>query len=344
MAHNDWLDFPEFDVARWEADTSTMDASEGGTWDKPCWSPSVQSEELPAKAIAPKTAGNAWSLTETIHRAADVLSALMGGAEGIRLQHEAVSDEWLNEVHLNMIQLHLDADRIDLTRFSVDRLLTDGWQGSCTRSVRGLTAEAANLHADALKAAPMIRKWTIDTCGEMAPVEALTSGLMQAQNALEVFKTAGVDAAEAVRAFSWAHTVGPHVLEGVAMTRAMRLLWQRWLDWQGLGQASIWLDARTYIPSVGEGLSTDRLIGMTSAAYVSAVGGCDALEVVPHDADDQHGSADGRRWARNVQHLMREEAGLHRVFDPMGGSRVVESWTASLVATVWEAFENRTAS
>ena len=73
---------------------------------------------------------------ETIQRAADVLPALMGGAEGIRLQHEAVSDEWLNEVHLNMIQLHLDADRIDLTRFSVDRLLTDGWQGSCTRSVQ----------------------------------------------------------------------------------------------------------------------------------------------------------------------------------------------------------------
>lgn len=344
MAHNDWLDFPEFDVARWEADTSTIEASEDGVWNKPFWSPSVQVEELPAKAIAPKTAGNAWSLTETIHRAADVLSALMGGAEGIRLQHEAVSDEWLNEVHLNMIHLHLDADRIDLTRFPVDRLLTNGWQGSCTRSVRGLTTEAANRHAIALKAAPSIRKWAIDTCGEMDPVQALTSGLMQAQNALEVFKAAGVDVAEAVQAFAWAHTVGPHVLEGVAMTRAMRILWQRWLNRQGFGQASIWLDARTYIPPVGDGLTTDRLIGMTSAAYASAIGGIDSLEVVPHDVDDQHGSADGRRWARNVQHLMREEAGLHRVFDPMGGSRVVESWTASLVVTVWDSFENRPAS
>jgi methylmalonyl-CoA mutase len=243
-----------------------------------------------------------------------------------------------------MIHLHLDADRIDLTRFSVDRLLADGWQGSCTRSARVLTAEVANLHADALKAAPSIRKWAIDTCGEIDPMKALISGLMQAQNALEVFKAAGVDAAEAIQAFSWAHTVGPHVLDGVAMTRAMRILWQRWLNRQGLGQANIWLDARTYIPPVGDGLPTDRLIGMTSAAYASAIGGSDALEVVPHDADDQRGSTDGKRWARNVQHLMREEAGLHRVFDPMGGSRVIESWTASLVAAVWDAFENRTAS
>ena len=42
-------------------------------------------------------------------------------------------------------------------------------------------------------------------------------------------------------------------------------------------------------------------------------------------------SSEGKRWARNIQHLMREEAGLHRVFDPMGGSRVVEAWTVSLV-------------
>ena len=122
MAHNDWLDFPEFDVARWEADTSTIDASERGTWDKTTLVPFGSGRGIARKSHRPKTAGNAWSLTETIHRAADVLPALMGGAEGIRLQHEAVSDEWLNEVHLNMIHLHLDADRIDLTRFSVGSL------------------------------------------------------------------------------------------------------------------------------------------------------------------------------------------------------------------------------
>jgi len=343
MAHNDWLDFPEFDVARWDAEAANVDASARGVWKKPPWSPSVQAAELPAKAIVPKAEGNAWSLTETIDHAGDVLPALMGGAEGIRLQHEMASEEWLNEVHLNMIHLHLDADRIDLTRFSVNHMVAAGWRGSCARSARGLTAEDAHLHAAALKAAPSICKWAIDTCGETDPVTALTSGLVQAQNMLKVFEQSGLDPSEAVQAFAWAHTVGPHVLEGVAMTRAMRILWQRWLSRQGFGQASIWLDARTYMPPVGDGLQTDRLIGMTSAAYASAIGGSDALEVVPHDADAQLGSADGKRWARNVQHLMREEAGLHRVFDPMGGSRVVESWTASLVETVWEAFDHRIA-
>ena len=53
---------------------------------------------------------------------------------------------------------------------------------------------------------------------------------------------------------------------------------------------------------------------------------------------DQMG--DGQRWARNIQHLMREESGLHRVFDPMGGSRVVEAWTGSLVEAAWAQYEH----
>ena len=125
------------------------------------------------------------------------------------------------------------------------------------------------------------------------------------------------------------------------MTRAMRILWQRWLKSRGQAPASIWLDALTYRPEVGEGLSTDRLIGMTSAAYASALGGPDSLEVLPHDSGDGMASSEGKRWARNIQHLMREEAGLHRVFDPMGGSRVVEAWTASLVEGAWDAFEKQ---
>ena len=80
---------------------------------------------------------------------------------------------------------------------------------------------------------------------------------------------------------------------------------------------------------------------MTSAAYASAIGGTDSLEIVPHDAKDKQASADGKRWARNIQHLMREEAGLNRVFDPMGGSHVVEFWTSSLIESVWDTFKNQ---
>ena len=215
-----------------------------------------------------------------------------------------------------------------------------GWKGSCTRNLSTVTTEVVRHHADAFVALPSVRKWAIDTCDAADPVAALCSGLVQAHGAWNAFEAVGLEIAAERESFVWRHQMHPHVLEGVAMTRAMRILWQRWLESRGQAPASIWLDARTYRPEVGEGLSTDRLIGMTSAAYASALGGPDSLEVLPHDSGDGMASSEGKRWARNIQHLMREEAGLHRVFDPMGGSRVVETWTASLVERLGMPLKN----
>jgi methylmalonyl-CoA mutase len=306
--------------------------------------PGADAVELPAKALATKAEGNRWSLTESIQQTSDVMPALMGGAEGIRFRDERCTWEWLNGVHLEMIYLHLDADCIELAGFPFKQMREAGWKGSCTRNLSTVTAEVVRHHADAFVALPSVRKWAIDTCDAADPVAALCSGLVQAHGAWNAFEAVGLEKAAERESFVWRHQMHPHVLEGVAMTRAMRILWQRWLKSRGQAPASIWLDARTYRPDVGEGLSTDRLIGMTSAAYASALGGPDSLEVLPHDSGDGMASSEGKRWARNIQHLMREEAGLHRVFDPMGGSRVVEAWTASMVEAAWDAFEKRVQS
>ena len=339
MADHGWLDFPDFDLSRWEADAARLQSAKTGKWRKPPWVHNVHSIELPAKAIASKKEGNPWSLTQRAESAAEVMPSLLGGAEGIRLQDESSTMQWLEEVHLEMIHLHLDADRVELGNFPVKRMLGGGWKGSCTRNVRSLTAEKALFHAECLSEVASVRKWSLDTSAAEGPVDALRLGLEQAQKALGLFEAAGLDVNEAFQSFIWTFKTGPHVMEGVAMIRAMRLLWQRWLTSQGIEPGSIWLDAQTYVPEVDDGLPTDRLIGMTAAAYAGAIGGVDALEVVPHDVGMRPGSADGRRWARNIQHLMREEAGLHRVFDPMGGSHVVETWTASLIETAWDEFK-----
>ena len=272
------------------------------------------------------------------------MPALMGGAEGIRFQDERCTWDWLNGVHMEMIHLHLDADRVDLAGFPLKYMREAGWKGSCTRNLSKVTAEQVRYHACALAGLPSVRKWAIDTCDIADPVAALCSGLIQAHGAWNAFEAVGLEIAMERERFVWTHQMRPHVLEGIAITRAMRILWQRWLKSRGQAPASIWLDARTYRPKVGEGLLTDRLIGMTSAAYASALGGPDSLEVPPHDSGVGVASSEGKRWARNIQHLMREEAGLHRVFDPMGGSRVVETWTASLVDAAWDAFEKQVQS
>ena len=58
------------------------------------------------------------------------MPALMGGAEGIRFQDQRCAWEWLNSVHLEMIHLHPDADRVELAGFP-EANAQAGWKGSC---------------------------------------------------------------------------------------------------------------------------------------------------------------------------------------------------------------------
>ena len=46
------MDFPAFDVARWEAEAARTPPADPGRWYKPQWVPSARAVELPAKALA----------------------------------------------------------------------------------------------------------------------------------------------------------------------------------------------------------------------------------------------------------------------------------------------------
>lgn len=338
MANNDWLDFPDFDVDRWRSETSGIRARYEGHVERPIWMPHAPSQDLPQRAIAPPEAGNPWSLTQTVVAQAEVLPALIGGAEGIRLAHPECDSSWLEGVHLNMVHLHINTDGTELNGFDFPALVAAGWKGSCTLRVTDAVESAIRDHALAFGALGL-RTWMVDTSSQSDGLEALINGLRQFNRARVHFQSAGLDVGQQFRGFVWKAVVGVHVLEGVAFLRAARRVWQRWLFANDLPDVPIWLDIQTVQPPIEGELKTDRLIGLTAAAYAAAVGGADAIEVVAHDYDGERASAEGSRWARNVQHLLREESGLHRVFDPMGGSSTLESWTDSLAQAAWNRFE-----
>lgn len=338
MANNDWLNFPEFDMDRWRSETNGIRTRDEANWKKPIWMPSAQSRELPPRAIAPPSAGNPWSLTQTVAAQAEVLPALMGGSEGIRLAHSECDASWLEGVHLNMVHVHLDADRTALEGFSLQAMADAGWQGSCTIRVADASESTIRAHEHVCEALGL-RTWMVDTSGQADGLEALINALHQCEAARGQFEAAGLSAPPQFQRFVWKAVVGVHALEGVAFLRAARRVWQRWLLAHGFPDVPIWLDIQTVQPAIDGDLNTDRLIGLTTAAYAAVVGGADAIEVIPHDFEGGRASAEGSRWARNIQHLLREESGLHRVFDPMGGSNTLEAWTDSLAEAAWNRFE-----
>jgi methylmalonyl-CoA mutase len=82
-----------------------------------------------------------------------------------------------------------------------------------------------------------------------------------------------------------------------------------------------------------------NLLRATSAAFAAAVAGADGITVLPFDEPvlppGEPSGPLGRRMARNTQLVLLEEASLHRVSDPAGGSWYVESLTDQLARAAW---------
>ena len=95
----------------------------------------------------------------------------------------------------------------------------------------------------------------------------------------------------------------------------------------------------------------DALLSHTIAAYAAVLGGVDGLEVRRHDfrevmdgREDRDEAVRAERWARNIQHVLREEAGLGEHADVMKGSRAIEALTRQMAEQAWARYEEMEAA
>jgi len=121
----------------------------------------------------------------------------------------------------------------------------------------------------------------------------------------------------------------------MARVRAARSAWRSVLAACGADGASSSFHAVTSPAMFARRDAPVNMVRATSAAFGAGVGGADAVTVLPFDGS---GSALARRHARNIHHLLIEEAGVHRLVDPGAGSGFVESLTARLLDAGWDGF------
>jgi methylmalonyl-CoA mutase len=82
-----------------------------------------------------------------------------------------------------------------------------------------------------------------------------------------------------------------------------------------------------------------NIVRGTIAALAAAVGGADAVTVLPFSAALGVPDAFARRVARNTQTILIEEANIHRVTDPAAGSGAIEALTDRLCGMAWWFFQ-----
>lgn len=168
---------------------------------------------------------------------------------------------------------------------------------------------------------------------------------------LRGLEAVGVDVLRACNSIGFKLSVGADQFVNIAKLRAARHLWARVLVACGVDPTA----APQLQQAVTNGAIYSRLdpwaniLRATSAAFAAAVGGADAVTVLPFDevcGSQELGAADdlAQRLARNTQTLLIEEAQLARVIDPTAGAWFVESLTDRLARKAWSEFVDLEAS
>lgn len=124
-----------------------------------------------------------------------------------------------------------------------------------------------------------------------------------------------------------------------AKFRALRKLWSRVEEACGLEPEPAFVTAETAWRMMTKRDPHGNIVRGTIAALASAVGGANAVTVLPFSAAAGLPDAFARRVARNTQTILLEESNLYRVADPAAGSGALETLTRELCVEAWKLFQ-----
>ena len=125
----------------------------------------------------------------------------------------------------------------------------------------------------------------------------------------------------------------------IAKFRALRRLWARIEDACGLAPHPLRLEAETAWRMLTRRDPWVNLLRGTMATFSAALGGADAITVLPYTQALGLPDPFARRIARNTQLVLMEEANLHKVADPAAGAGGFEALTHDLCEKAWALFQ-----
>jgi methylmalonyl-CoA mutase len=237
------------------------------------------------------------------------------------------------------------SDIARLGAFNADPLGTLALTGSLRQPLDAAMAEATGLAASAL-GAPHLTALVADghpyhaagasEAQELAVVLATLAAYLRALDA------AGIAPMQALPKIAINLAVDADQILGLAKLRAARrLVWQVAAAC-GAGDAvgQMTFCAETSLRMMAKRDPWVNMLRTTIACATAAMGGAQAITVLPFTWAIGRPDAFARRMARNTHLVLQEESGLGRVLDPAGGSFAIETLTADMAATAWKLFQD----
>lgn len=150
----------------------------------------------------------------------------------------------------------------------------------------------------------------------------------------------GIGVDDALRLLEFRFAVNADQFLSIAKLRAARRVWDRVAELSG---ASAGRRGQRQHATTSAAMMTRRdpwvnMLRTTIACFAAAVGGADAITVLPFDSAIGRSDAFARRIARNTQTILHDESSLARVIDAAGASWYVDSLTDRLADEAWTRF------
>jgi methylmalonyl-CoA mutase len=288
-----------------------------------------------------KETGNSWRITAPVD-ASDAerannesLEALVGGADAIELRASFASLlPVLNDVLLAAIDLQWqhgqEAHLLEVLHLAGNQNVPPAALSLCAGFPPG--AEVSGLR-ERITRYPLVRLFEISD-GRMAgddPVSTAQHAIRQGKERLESLIKSGWPIDEASARIQFRLHLGDDLLMEAARIRAFRAAWAKVVQsFKPEHACSVNAFVQCEVQFASEAKSPyDQALRVTLQGISAVLGSCDGLTIP--DLPLPEGHALGRRIARNISLLLRDESFLGRVADPLGGAYVVELLTDVLV-------------
>ncbi len=296
----------------------------------------------------------------------DPAASELAGRDGLMAYHVEDLDAALADVHLQMVGVTLEAGaaflpaaaalvalwrRRDISpeqargAFNADPLAVLARDGQLPMAPESALSLMADLAAWTAKEYPHVTAVRVGTApyhhaGANA-AQDLAFSMATAVVYLRAMAAVGLDIATAARQILFSISLGTHHFLAIAKLRAARRLWAQVVEACGAPSdvGAMRIHARTSKRVLTHRDPHVNLLRNTVTAFAAGVGGAEAITSVPFDAVMQLPSELSRRVARNTVLVLREEAQLHRVIDPPGGSWYLDWLTEQVAQKAWSIFQ-----
>jgi methylmalonyl-CoA mutase len=337
----------------------------------PGLAPFVRGARVRGGVLAGVDLRQAFAIHDVQTTSREIREDVAGGVTSIELNLESLEsvDELevvLTDVDLSEVGVALEAGA---EYESAAKWLADVWKrrGVHLRDVRGafnadplaMLARSGGLPMSADEgtgAVARLAKWASKNCPHVTTVGVDTSpyhnaGATATQDLAFAMATAvaylramtegGLSVDAAARQMLFRVGLGTHHFLAIGKMRALRRLWGRVLE-------ACSASAATSVMRI-QARSSDRVLTRrdpyvnvlrnAAGVFSAIVGGADIVTSVPLDHLIGLPDESARRIARNTVLVLQEEAHLHRVIDPAGGSWFLETITDQLADEAWRIFQ-----